>query len=370
MLLVLRACGSGGNPACGGGAWRAGGGGTRGGGARVEGLDVTSPLMLVAVTIALAVIVAPIPAAAQQAPKVWRIGLLDMGRASALESHPYHKPFMQGLQEHGYISGKNIMIEYRGAEGRQERLPELAIELVRLGVDILVAAGTLSTLAAQHATTTIPIVMVAVGDPVGTGFAATLAHPGGNITGLSDVNPDLSAKRLELLKEVIPKLVRAAVLLNPAHPPNVRQLEETRAAARTFGVALQTLEVRGSDDLERAVGAAARARAGAVIILPDAFTVSRGDQIAELAARHRLPTMFSARAQVVAGGLMAYGASLPALFRRATTYIDKLLKGAKAGDLPIEQPTQFELVINLKTAKALDLTIPQSVLLRADEVIQ
>jgi putative ABC transport system substrate-binding protein len=333
------------------------------------GLESRTNVKLFALTAALVLLVAPLPLEAEQAAKVWRIGLLDMGRTFAPESNPYHKPFMQGLQEQGYISGRNIMIEYRGAEGRQERLPELAIELVRLGVDILVAPGTLSTLAAQHATTTIPIVMVAVGDPVGTGFAATLARPGGNITGLSDVNPDLSAKRLELLKEVIPKLDRAAVLLNPAHPPNVRQLEETRAAARTLGVALQTLEVRRPDDLERALAAAARAHAGAVIVLPDAFTVAHGNELAELAARHRLPTMFSARAQVAAGGLMAYGASLGTLYRRAAIYIDKLVKGAKVGDLAIEQPTKFELVINLKTARMLELTIPQSVLLRTDEVI-
>ncbi len=327
-------------------------------------------MALVALSVALLLLAAPLPAEAQQAAKVWRVGRLELGRGFVPESNPEHKAFVQGLQEHGYIVGQNIMIEYRGTEGKQEGLRELAAELVRLRVDVLVTPGTLSTLAAQQATTTIPIVMVAVGDPVGTGFAATLARPGGNITGLSDLNPDLSAKRLELLKEVFPRLARAAVLLNPAHPPNVRQLGETQAAARTLGVTLQTLEVRKSEDFERAFAAAARERAGAIVVLPDAFTVSHRDQIAELAARHRLPTMFGTRPYVAAGGLMAYGASTADLNRRAATFIDKILKGVKPGDLPVEQPTKFELVINLKTAKALGLTLPPSVLLRADEVIQ
>jgi len=322
-------------------------------------------------TLAGGLLTAPLAAKAQQAAKVRRIGILETGGGVfAPESNPAEKAFMQGLQEHGYTVGQNIMIEFRGAAGKQERLPGLAAELVRLAVDIIVTPGTLSTLAAKGATTTIPIVMVAVGDPVGTGFAASLARPSGNITGLSDVNPDLSAKRLELLKELIPKLARAAVLLNPAHPPNVRQLEETQAAARTLGVTLQTLEVRRSDDIERAFTAVARERAGAVVVLPDAFTVAYRDQIAELAVRHRLPTMFGPRSHVAAGGLMAYGASVADLYRKAVSYIDKIFKGAKPADLPIEQPTKFELVINLKTAKALGLTIPPSLLLRADEVIQ
>ncbi len=321
-------------------------------------------------TLAGGLLAAPLAAEAQQAGKVWRIGLLETGRTFAPESLPNHKALMQGLQEHGYIVGQNMLIEIRGAAGKQERLPELAAELVRLRVDILVTPGTLTTLAAKRATTALPIVMVGVGDPVGTGFAASLARPGGNITGLSDLNPDLSAKRLELLKEVLPKLARAAVLLNPDHPPNVAQLRETQAAARILGVQLQTLEVRRSDDFERAFAAIARERGGAVVILPDGFTVAHQDQIAELALRHRLPTMFGLRSHVAAGGLMAYGANQASLNRQAASYIDRILKGAKPADLPIQQATEFELVINLKTAKALGLTIPRSLLLNADEVIQ
>jgi len=323
-----------------------------------------------AILLVVFLLIAPLGAGAQQAGKVWRIGLLEIGRAFAPELVPSHKAFIDGLQEHGYIVGQNIVIEFRGAAGKQERLPELAAELVRLRVDILVTPGTLSTLAAKHATTTIPIVMVSVGDPVGTGFATSLGRPGGNITGLSDMNPDLSGKRLELLKEVLPKLARVAVLLNPGHPPNVDQLRETQAAARILRVTLQTLEVRRSDDLERGFATIARERAEAVVVLPDAFTVAHRDQIAALAARHRLPTMFAQRAHVAAGGLMAYGANQATLSRQAASYIDKILKGAKPGDLPVQQPTKFELVINLKTAKALGLTIPPSLLQRADELIQ
>jgi len=332
-----------------------------------ERVGVRVPLIALFAVFLLA---APLAAEVRQAGKMWRIGILNTEGVLAPESNPSEKAFVQGLREHGYIAGQNISIEFRGAAGKQDRLPELAGELVRLKVDVLVTRGTLSTLAAKHATTTIPIVMVAVGDPVGTGFAASLARPGGNLTGLSDVNPDLSAKRLQLLKEAIPALARAAVLLNPAHPPNVRQLEETQAAARRLGVALQTLEVRTLDDIERAFIAITRERAGAVVVLPDAFTVAHRDQIADLAARHRLPTMFGQRSHVVAGGLMAYGASVADLYRKAADYVDKIFRGAKPADLPIELPTKFELVINLKTAKALGLTIPPSLLQRADEVIQ
>src|SRR5262249_28081168 len=256
-------------------------------------------------TLVSSLVAASLAAEAQpRAGKVWRIGFLEIGSRFAPDSISYQKAFMQGLQEHAYITGQNFVIEFRGAEGKQERPPALAAELVRLDVDVLVAFATLSTLAAYKATKTIPIVMVSVGDPVGTGFAATLAHPGGNLTGVSDVNADLSAKRLDLLKEALPRLARAAVLLNPAHPPNVRQLEETLAAARVLRITLQTLEVQRSDEFERAFAAAGRAGAGAVIVLPDAFTGAHGGRIAELAARHRLPTMFSERTQAV-GGLMS-----------------------------------------------------------------
>ena len=271
------------------------------------------------------------------------------------------------MRDVGYVEGQNVTFETRWTGVTNFYQPELARELAQLKVDVIVTIEIAGGRAAKEATSTIPIVVVSC-DPFEQ-IVATLARPGGNITGLSDVNPDLSGKRLALLKEVLPKLARVAVLLNPAHPPNVDQLRETQAAARTLGVTLQTLEVRRSYDFERAFAAVAKERAGAVIVLPDAFTVVHRDQIAELAARHRLPTMFAQRAHVAAGGLMAYGANQASLYREAASYIDRILKGAKPGDLPVEQPTKFELVINLKTAKALGLTIPPSLLLRADEVI-
>ncbi len=316
------------------------------------------------VILALGILLAPLAADAQQAAKVWRIGIL------ANVPGPHWDAFRQGLRQLGYVEGQNIALENRWGEGRFDRLPALVGELVRLRVDLIVTAGTPAARAAKEATTTIPIVAVTVGDPVGTGLVASLARPGGNLTGLSDITVDLSAKRLEFLKEVVPTAFRIAVLWNPAHPTNPLQLRETQVAAHALGMTLQSLEVRGSDELERTFAAMRREHAGALVVLADPVMLLHRGRLADLAAKNRLPTMYPFREYVDAGGLMSYGPSFSDLFRRAATLVDKILKGAKPADLPVEQPTKFELVINLKTAKALGLTIPQSVLIRADEVIQ
>ena len=310
-------------------------------------------------------------AEAQPAGKVYRIGLIYFGsRGFEPTTYPEDRAFVLGLQEHGYALGRNLSIEFRTAEGKQERYPALAAELVRLKVDVIVTPGTLATVAAKQATTTIPIVMVSVGDPVGTGLVASLARSGGNITGLSDVNVDLSAKRVELLKQTVPAATRMAVVLNPGHPPNAAQLRETQVAAHALGVELLPFEVRRPEDLEPAFAAIGRKRSQAVIILPDSLMGTNQQRIAGLTVRHRLPAVYSTRPFVDAGGLMAYGANFLDLLRRSAAYVDKILRGTKPADLPVEQPTKFVLVINGKTAKTLGLTIPQSVLLRADEVIQ
>jgi len=311
---------------------------------------------------------APLAAKAQQPGKVARIGVLSFG--SATPGSHIDEAFRQQLRELGYVEGQNIVIEYRWAEGRAERLPDLAAELVRLKVDVIVAGGTPPPLAAKHATRTIPIVMAAAGDPVGSGLVASLARPGGNVTGLSTFTPELAGKRLQLLKEVVPGVSRVAVLWNAANPYAVLNMRETEAAAQTLGVQVQSLEVRGPDDFENALPAAIRGRAGALIVVDDPLTFAYRMRIADFAARNRLPAMYGFREFAEAGGLTAFGANLADLYRRAATYVDKILKGAKPSDLPVEQPTKFELVINMKTAKALGLTIPQSLLLRADQVIE
>ena len=266
------------------------------------------------------------------------------------------------------------MIEYRDAEGKLERLPALAAELVALKVDVIVAAaGTLAALAAKQATKTIPIVFIAVGDPVTSGLVTSLARPGGNVTGLSALSPELTSKWLELLKQAVPAVSRVAFLLQPGALGERTEkdiLKEADVAARALGVQLQVVEARGPADFDRAFSDMASARAGALMVLSTPMFSSARGRLLDLAAKNRLPTLFTFREYVDAGGLMSYGPNLADLFRRAATYVDKILKGAKPGDLPVEQPTKFELVINLKTAKALGLTIPQSLLLRADEVIQ
>jgi putative tryptophan/tyrosine transport system substrate-binding protein len=301
---------------------------------------------------------------AQQPKKVPRIGLLRAG--SPPDS--YVEAFRQGLRELGYIEGQNIAVEYRWAEGKPERIPDLTAELVRLKVDVIVTTGVPGGLAAKQATSTIPIVVPAINDPIGSGLVASLARPGGNVTGLSMVNPELSEKRMELLKEASPSVSRVAVLHDPAAIGV--ELHPTEAAAQALGLRLQVLEVREVNDLETALAAAKKGRAGALNFLTSPFFSAHRARIVEAVAKVRLPTMYPQREFVDAGGLIAYGPSLADMFRRAATYVDKILKGTKPGDIPVEQPTKFELVINLKAAKQIGLTIPPNVLVRADKVIK
>ncbi len=324
------------------------------------------------VTLALGLLAAPLAADAQQGGKAHRIGLLLPGSPPAPSaSLPTLDAFLQGLRELGYVEGRNVAIEYRWAGGKLEPLQDLAAELVRLNVDVIVTSTFRAIQAAKKATSTIPIVMATVGDPVVTGLVASLARPGGNITGLSLLAPELAGKRLELLKETLPGLSRVAVLWNSASPAMGYTFRETRVAAEQLGVKLQSLEVQGDPtDFERAFALVIKERPDGLFVTLDAFTSLHRGRIAELAARHRLPAIYELREYVDAGGLMAYGPSSRDLWRRAATYVDKILKGAKPADLPVEQPTKFELIINLKTAKALGLTIPQSVLMRADQVIE
>ena len=308
-------------------------------------------------------------AEAQQPAKIPRIGYLT---ASSLSVNPARiEAFRQGLRELGYIEGKNIVIEWRSSEGKADRLPALAAELVRLKVDVIVTSGPVATRAAKEATTTIPIVMAQDIDPVGSGFVASLARPGGNITGLSTLRPEISGKRLELLKEIVPRLSRVAVLGTSTQPGYAQQLREVELAAGAFGVKLQYLDVLSPKDIETAFRAAGKGRADAVLMLvAGAIANPHRTQIAELAAKSRLLATYNRKDYVDAGGLMSYGPDLSDLARRAATYVDKILKGAKPADLPVEQPTKFELVINLKAAKQIGLTIPPNVLARADKVIK
>jgi len=306
-------------------------------------------------------------AEAQQAAKIPRVGFLSPFSPSATAL--WHEAFRQGLRDLGWVEGKNISIEYRYAEGRHDRLPDLAADLVRLKVDVIVTATATDGQAAKHATRAIPIV-IASGDLVGSGLVESLARPGGNITGLSHMAPELAGKRLELLKEMVPKLSRVAVLWNPQGRTSTLSWNEMQLPARKLGVQLHSLEVRSPNDFAKAFEEATRARAGALAIMPNPVFVTNLKRIADLAAKHRLPSIFHLREFADSGGLLTYGIDRADMFRRAATYVDKILKGAKPADLPVEQPTKFQLVINLKTAKALGLTIPQSVLFRADQVIQ
>jgi putative ABC transport system substrate-binding protein len=315
---------------------------------------------------------APRRGEAQQAAKVARIGYLGTGSLESPETQANLDAFRQGLHDLGYVEGQSIHIEYR-ADGKLERLAALATELVRLKVDIIVAGATPAARAAQQATTTIPVVAVAMGDPVRDGLVASLGRPGANITGSTFLGPELVPKRLEILKEAIPKISRVAALWHPgAFSERTTQdmLKETQVVARGLGVQLQLVEARRADEFDRAFTAMTKQRADALVTFPSPMLYSERRRLVGLAAKHRLPSMFNAREFVELGGLMAYGASIADLSRRAAIYVDKILKGAKPADLPVEQPTKFELVINVKTAKALGLTIPQSLLVRADEVIQ
>jgi putative ABC transport system substrate-binding protein len=320
------------------------------------------------VTLILSLLAAPLTSSAQQAAKVPRLGLLIPGSSSAFA--PRIEAFRHGLRDLGYVEGRNITIEYRFAEGQYDRLPELVAELIRLHVDIMVTDGEEAILAAQHATTTIPIVMAVSSDPVGIGFVASLARPGGNITGLSFMLTEVSGKRLELLQEAVPKLSHVAVLWNPTNPNSTLGFKETQTAAHALGLPLQSLEVRGPDEFDQAFAAMTREHADALVVLSNPLFFGHRRQLAELAVKHRLPAIFLFREYVEAGGLMAYGANLNAMYRRAAYYVDRILKGTKPADLPVEQPVKFELVINLKTAQALDLTIPPTLLFQADEVIK
>jgi putative ABC transport system substrate-binding protein len=320
-------------------------------------------------TVTVSVLAAPLAADAQQAGKVPRIAFL--GATSPSDRPHLLDAFRQGLRELGWVEGQNIAIDYRYAEGRLDRLPDLAAELVRLKVDIIVSFGTQGVTAARNATETIPIVMIAVRDPVGTGLIASLAHPGGNVTGVSG-SPGLGivAKQLELLKETVPKIRRVAILSNPTNAYHQLAIKEVTVAARSLGVQLQLLEARGPAEFDGAFAAMAAERVGALLVVSDVIFNNHRTRLADLAARSRLPAAYGVRESVEAGGLMSYGASFLDIHRRSAAYVDKILKGAKPADLPVEQPTKFELVINLKTAKALGLTIPQSLLRQADQVIE
>src|SRR5262245_11662340 len=318
-----------------------------------------------AVVLALNLLIAPLAGSAQPTDKVWRIGHLRTAGAAADSA-----ALWQRLRELGYVDGQNLLIEYRNAEGRQERLPALAADLVRLKVDLIVTSGTQAALAAKQATAVIPIVLGSSGDAVATGLVQSLARPGGNITGMTGSSPETSGKRLELLKEAFPKKSRIAVLLNPANPLDVLEQRATESAARTLRLTLQWVEARTAAEIEAGFSAATKARADLLIEFPDQLFSAARSQIVGLAKKHRLPAMYVFREAVEAGGLMSYGPSLRDQLRRAATYVDKILKGTKPADLPVEQSAKFELVINLRTAKALGLTIPQSVLGRADQVIE
>jgi ABC-type uncharacterized transport system substrate-binding protein len=313
---------------------------------------------------------APLAAEGQQAAKIARIGLLTLNVAP----NPHlREAFRQGLRDLAYVEGRDVVIEYRDAEGKPERLPALAAELVALKVDVIVAPGAPQALAAKQATSTLPIVFTAVADPVTDGLVTSLARPGGNVTGLSSLAPELAGKRLELLKQAVPGLTRVAVLWQPGafgDRTDKDLLKRTDVAARALGVRLQVVEARGPADFDRAFSDMTRARAGALTVLPSTMFSNERRRFVDLAAKHRLPAVYQWREFVDAGGLMSYGPNLVDLFRRAASYVDKILKGAKPADLPVDQPTKFELMINLKTAKALGLTIRPSVLARADEVIE
>jgi len=339
---------------------------------RRSGSNQMMPRAALAAGLVLGLLAAPLPAMSQPAPKAARIGYLVINVAAGDPRE--REAFLQGLRDLGYVEGRNLTIEYRDAQGKPERFPALAAELVALKVDVIVAGGgTAGAMAAKRATTTLPVVFIGVGDPVKDGLVASLAQPGGNVTGLSMASPDLVGKWIELLKQAVPGVSRIAFLMKPdAMPERTRQdyLKAADTAGRALGVHMQVVEARGPKEFEGAFSTMTRERAGALAVLATpVFSTERG-RLADLALKHRLPTMFSLRNFVEAGGLMSYGANTRDLSRRAAGYVGKILKGAKPAELPVEQPTKFELVINLKTARALGLTIPPSLLGRADEVIE
>ncbi len=317
-------------------------------------------------TLALGLLPTPLAAEAQRPAGVARVGLLSAGSPTPhlLDA------FREGMRERGYLEGTNLTIEPRWAEGRFDRLPDLVAELVRARVDVIVTSGAPAAFAAKQGTSAIPIVMAQISDPVGLGLVASLPQPGGNITGLANLHSDLGPKQLELLKEAVPKAARVAVLWNPGNPGAELIVKHSQHGARALRMTLHPVEVRDAKALESAFAAMARERANALLLPPDPFFLPHGRQIVDLAAKRRLPAMYGWRELVEAGGLMAYGPHIPDMFRRAATYVDKILKGAKPADLPVEQPMRFEMVINMKTAKVLGITFPQTILIRADQVIQ
>ena len=322
-----------------------------------------SSIVVAAVMLTVAMV-----ANAQQPTKVPRIGYLSSDSPSTIAVRI--EAFRQGLRELGNVEGKDIVIEWRFAKGKADRLPGLAAELVGLKVEVIVTSGPAATRAAKESTVTIPIVTAQDPDPVGNGLVASLARPGGNITGLSTLAPEINGKRLELLKEIVPRLSRVAVLASSTTPGNAQQLKETELAARALGVQLQFLNVRGAKDIEPAFRGASKERADAILVLQSPVFVNERTQLTELAVKSRLPAIYDRREFVDDGGLICYGTNFTDLSHRAATYVDKILKGAKPADLPVEQPTKFELVINLKAAKRIGLTIPPNVLARADKVIK
>ena len=326
-------------------------------------------LILAVLAVAVSVLATPPASDAQPAGEVRRIGFLAGGSATVTPRTV--EAFRQGLRELGWVEGQSLVIDYRFAEGRLERLPDLAAELVRLKAEVIIAGPTPAAVAAKKATATIPIVMWAVGDPVGLGLIASLARPGGNVTGVSfSVGQGTVGKGLELLKETVPKVHRVAVLSNPANPSHASAIGDVKGAARSLGVELQLVEARSASELDGAFAAMAKERAAAVLVVTDTVFLLHRARLADLTTKNRLPSMHGIVEYVEAGGLMSYGASGSYFLRRAASFVDKILKGAKPADLPVEQPTKFELAINIRTAKALGLTIPPSVLLRADQVIE
>ena len=331
-------------------------------------LEIFGARSPIASVVAVLFFVAPLAAGAQPAGTVHRIGFLGNSTA-ALEAHLVG-PFREGLRELSYVEGQNIVIEYRWAEGKYERFPALIAELLAQRVELIVTAGTPASLAVKKATTSVPLVMVAVGDPVDTGLVASLARPGGNITGINSTVEGLEGKRLELLREVIPKLSHVAVLWNPENPTLLNYLKEMEAAAQVLRIKLQVLEVRTSGDLEETFKALVRARPGALRVLGDRLFLHNRQRIMDFATKQRLPTVPTHPELIEAGGLMSFGPSYPGMHRRAAYFVDRILKGAKPADLPVERPSKFELLVNLKAAKALGLKIPPSLLQRADQVIE
>ena len=321
-------------------------------------------------TLAAGLLAAPPAAEGQPVANIPRVGFLSPSSLSDSRTSRYFQALRQGLRERGYVEGQSIAIESRWAEGNYDRLPGLAAELVRLKITVIVTYGGVATQAASRATGSIPIVMAVVQDAVSTGLVSSLAHPGGNITGTSSMSPELVAKQLQILNEVVAKLSRVALLGNPAQIGHAPQVRHAQDAARVLGVRLQVLEVREPGEIDKAFAAITTGRADAVIVLPDSMLLDHRTRIAHLATRGRLPLIAALSDHAEAGGLMAYGPSISDTFRRAATYVDKILKGARPGDLPIEQPTKFEFVINLKTAKTLGLTMPPALLERADRMIE